>query len=178
MGFCMFVDIRYEVKLIMLDTFLEQYIYRLRLLFSFEGLCSAGLLWGSHVIADRLNLLPPPHLRWVNYNLFIRYQIGIVVFFFLLFVMVYGTGELVRRKLKLKSLLFFDTRNTETQQKIITLIEKNQDITIRQIADDLWITRDHAKAYIHVLKKAGMVRQEGTWISPRWVLNQNRNDIT
>ena len=89
------------------DRYVEVVLYRLRLLLSIEAVCTAALIWASLQIADRLDIGPPMSLRLSRPELHMLYQIGWIVIMSLQAFAVYGAGEFVRRKFKLKSLLFF-----------------------------------------------------------------------
>ena len=154
------------------DAYLELLLNRIKLLFSVETVCFVGLFMASHKIAERLGLRPAIGLRWANPDLYRLYQIGFFGFIILLGLLVYGTGEFVRRKYKLNSLFFYNTKDVEKQQKIIELMHARQDITIEQISFSLEITPVHVGAYIRVLKKMGTVEQKGTRKKPHWAVRQ------
>ena len=83
-------------------------------------------------------------------------------------------GELIRRKFKLRSLLFFDTKNEEIKQKIVELMRDDPTIGIGDIADAVGLYPGHTEAYIRSLKRSGLISSEGWWWNRRWfVYNGN-----
>ena len=133
------------------ELYLELFLLRLKLVFSIEAVFVFGLLWGS-------------------YRMFILHQIGFFVFFLTIMFAVYALGELVRRKFKLKSILFNDTSNNEVKQIIISLMQENPNITVGEIADNVGLYIGHTEDYIRKLKKSGLVQQEGKIKNRQWII--------
>ena len=150
------------------ERYVELVLFRLRLLLSIEAVCLAALFWASITIIDRLGLSPPLSLRISRPNLFFLHQVAGITLLLLQFAIVYGIGELVRRKFKLKSLLFFDTKNEEIKQKIIELMKDDPTISIGDIADVVDLYPGHTEAYINALEKSGQISSEGWWWNRRW----------
>jgi len=135
------------------EAYVENLIYKIKILFSIETLCLAGLWWGWHRIADRLHEL--------------TYFFVVI----LLFLLVYGTGEFIRRKYKFKSLFFVDTKDNEKRQQILKLAKDRPDITVEMISDNIGIPQSHIIEYIRALKKIGALEQMGTRKNPHWIVN-------
>jgi len=150
------------------ERYVANILYRIKVFFSIETLVLAGLIWLSSIIIDAFDLWPPLGLRWTQPNLHMLYQIGIILFLFTLVTIVYGTGEFIRRKFNFKSLLFFDTKNIEIQQAIISIIRDNSAVTTGYICDTIGIDIFHTEAYIRALKKSGSIRSEGWGKNRRW----------
>ena len=150
------------------ERYSELVILRLKLIFSIEAVCTFGLIWGTLRITDRLGFETPS--RWVNYNLFVLYQIGFIVIFLIIIAIVYISGEFIRRKLKVRSILLYDTGSDEIKQGIISLMQERPNITVGEIADIFGINIGHAGEYIRVLKKRGFVQQEGKLKNRRWLV--------
>ena len=150
------------------ERYSELVILRLKLIFSIEAVCTFCLIWGALRITDRLGVETPS--RWVNYNLFVLYQIGYILLFLIIVAFVYISGEFIRRKLKVRSILFYDTSSDEIKQGIISLMQERPTITVGEIADIFGIYTGHAEDYIRVLKKRGFVQQEGKLKNRRWLV--------
>ena len=156
------------------DRYVEHVLFRLRLLLSIEAVCFAASLWASVIIIDRLDLPTTTYLRFYQPNLLILYHVALITLTALQFAIVYGIGELVRRKFKLKSLFFFDTNNEEIKQKIIELMKNDPTTGIGDIADVLDLNLGHTEEYIDALKKSGQISSEGWWRNRRWIVHDEK----
>jgi len=150
------------------ERYAEQFITRLKFIFSIEAVCVIILMWGCLKSVDKLGIEAPS--RWVNYNMFVMYQIGSLCVFFTVIAAVYWVGELIRRKYKLSSILFYDTGNQEIKNIIISLMKENSNISTGKISDMLGISVVHAEEYIRKLKKSGLTIQEGRGNNLKWVV--------
>jgi predicted HTH transcriptional regulator len=83
---------------------------------------------------------------------------------------VYSLGELVRKKFKLKSILYNDTSNNEVKQRIISLMQENPNIAVGEIADIVGLYVGHTEDYIRELKKSGLVKREGKLKNRQWIV--------
>lgn len=157
------------------ERYVETVIFRLRAILSIEGACLATSIWASSIIADRLDLPSPLFLRLFRPELYALYRIGMVVIIFMQMFIIYGVGELIRKKFKLKSILFFDTKNEKIKQQIIELMKGDPNVGIGDIADVVGLYPGHTEAYIRALKKSGQICSEGWWKNRRWNVNDEHH---
>jgi hypothetical protein len=91
---------------------MDDFIRRLRFFLSLEFICTMVLTLGLSSIATKLGLVPlhrysynvifvPAIQRYVDLN---NFYVAIITLISM--IIVYGIGEFIRRKFKLKSLLF------------------------------------------------------------------------
>ena len=136
------------------ERYVELFLFRVKLVFSVEAVftfaIAFALLWVSSRISDMFGIATPSRML---------HQIGLFVFFLTVILVVYTLGELVRRKFKLKSILFNDTSNNEVKQRIISLMQENPNIEVGEIADILGLYIGHTEDYIRKLEKSGLVKR-------------------
>jgi len=131
-----------------IDNVLEMYARRFRILFSIETLLAAGL-------------------SWVGFRIFDDFGGGAIL---TMFVIVFGFGELVRRKLGRRSLWFYNARDSKKKEKISVMMQSEPNIAIWRIAYLLDISQGQAMAYIRTMQKTGQISNMGTSKNPQWVV--------
>lgn len=149
------------------DEYADLVIHRIRMLFSPETLCFAGLLWIYFRVIDRLGIFPPS-LRWTDRDLYNRLVVVQIICVIAICVAVYAIGYRIRKKFNFVQLFSHDTRDEKEQNRVVELLRENPEITMWQLANKMCISAGHARDYFRVLKKAGRIEK----INKRWIVKE------